>query len=70
MSEYTAFEHDRSPIRQDEADLLARLYHEIGLSAVAAALEILKAPAKPAQSQSAFETFSFARAEEQDSLAA
>jgi hypothetical protein len=28
-------------------DLLARLYHEIGLSAVAAALELMDAPAKP-----------------------
>jgi hypothetical protein len=29
-------------------DLLARLYHEIGLSAVAAALDVMNAPGAPA----------------------
>jgi hypothetical protein len=33
-----------SPVHDAQADLLERLYHEIGLSAVAAALEILDAP--------------------------
>lgn len=30
-------------------DLLARLYREIGLSAVAAALEVMEAPPKPVE---------------------
>jgi len=41
----TEFSESDSGIQHD---LLARLYREIGLSAVAAALEIMDAPAKPA----------------------
>ncbi len=60
----TEFSESDSGIQHD---LLARLYREIGLSAVAAALETMDAPAKPAapqQSSDSRQTPVFLRQEE------
>jgi len=51
MSQYRVPEFDIAPIEQQEVDLLGRLYHEIGLSAVAAALEILYPPSSSAKAE-------------------
>ncbi|HMK88009.1 MAG TPA: hypothetical protein VK446_00030 [Methylocystis sp.] len=70
MPKSRVIEFSTSPIEAEEADLLTRLYHEIGLSAVAAALEILNAPATgEAKDRSAFESRSIPNFR-QDSLAA
>jgi hypothetical protein len=49
MSEFRVSQRSVAPIEPEEVDLLACLYHEIGLSAVAAALEVLKTPAPSPQ---------------------
>lgn len=70
MSEYRVTEFSTAPIEPQEVDLLARLYHEIGLSAVAAALEILNSPAESlTAAPGAFES-RFAPAPQEESLAA
>jgi len=51
MSQSRVTEFSTAPIEQEEVDLLGRLYHEIGLSAVAAALEILSLPAAPTKAE-------------------
>ncbi|HYA80820.1 MAG TPA: hypothetical protein VED87_07825 [Methylocystis sp.] len=51
MSQFRVTEFSTAPIEQEEVDLLGRLYHEIGLSAVAAALEILNMQATPAKAE-------------------
>ena len=57
MSQFRVTEFSTAPIEQEEVDLLGRLYHEIGLSAVAAALEILNMHAAPAKAEpDAFES--------------
>ena len=43
MSQAFASESPELQVDDPQSDLLARLYHEIGLSAVAAALEIVNA---------------------------
>ena len=44
MSKLLVSEFGESPLPNPQHDLLARLYREIGVSAVAAALEVVKAP--------------------------
>ena len=48
MSQTFVTEFGESPLPNPQHDLLARLYREIGLSAVAAALEVINEPAAPA----------------------
>ena len=70
MSQSRVSEFSTAPIQPEEVDLLARLYHEIGISAVAAALEILNEPALSATAEpSAFESRYFPDLRE-ESLAA
>ena len=45
MSKLFVTEFGESPLPNPQHDLLARLYREIGVSAVAAALEVVNAPA-------------------------
>jgi len=45
MSKLLVSEFGESPLPNPQHDLLARLYREIGVSAVAAALEVVNAPA-------------------------
>lgn len=51
-------------------DLLARLYREIGISAVAAALEVTNAPATPAAEPVSFDERRLPAALRSDDLAA
>jgi hypothetical protein len=44
MSKLLVSEFGESPLPSPQHDLLARLYREIGVSAVAAALEVVNAP--------------------------
>jgi hypothetical protein len=44
MSKLLVSEFGESPLPNPQHDLLARLYREIGVSAVAAALEVVNAP--------------------------
>ncbi|MFY9656360.1 MAG: hypothetical protein WAK01_07210 [Methylocystis sp.] len=46
MSKLLVSEFGESPLPNPQHDLLARLYREIGVSAVAAALEVVNAPAE------------------------
>jgi len=71
MSQSFVHEFSTAPIEPEEVDLLERLYHEIAISAVAAALEILNMPPKgEAADHSAFESRHFASAAGEESLAA
>jgi len=45
MSKLLVSEFGESPLPNPQHDLLARLYREIGVSAVAAALEVVNTPA-------------------------
>jgi hypothetical protein len=70
MSQSRVVEFSTAPIEPHEVDLLARLYHEIGLSAVAAALEILNAPSQSSEAAPrAFES-GYISAPHEESLAA
>ncbi len=46
-------EFNQSPSPSPQHDLLARLYREIGLSAVAAALDVVNSAPAPAENKSA-----------------
>ena len=50
MSKLLVSEFGESPLPNPQHDLLARLYREIGVSAVAAALEVVNAPATASKS--------------------
>ncbi|MCC3243895.1 hypothetical protein LG047_00920 [Methylocystis sp. WRRC1] len=49
MTDQFSVEFDQSPSGGHPHDLLARLYREIGISAVAAALEVSQFPQKPVE---------------------
>ena len=72
MSKLLVSEFGESPLPNPQHDLLARLYREIGVSAVAAALEVVNAPAaatlRPRQASEA-QTPAFLR-EDKTTLAA
>ncbi len=73
MSKLLVSEFGESPLPNPQHDLLARLYREIGVSAVAAALEVVNAPATtgngPAKLKKEAEVPAFLR-EETPTLAA
>jgi hypothetical protein len=72
MSKLLVSEFGESPLPNPQHDLLARLYREIGVSAVAAALEVVNAPSAsggPAAKTSEPQTPAFLR-EEKNTLAA
>jgi len=73
MSKLLVSEFGESPLPNPQHDLLARLYREIGVSAVAAALEVVNAPSSskgsPAQIKSELQLPAFLR-EEKTTLAA
>ncbi|MGO9136029.1 MAG: hypothetical protein ACLP8A_18560 [Methylovirgula sp.] len=50
MTDNTMSSRPSAPVEK-MTDMVARLYREIGISAVAAALAVTKKPAKPAQSE-------------------
>ncbi len=73
MSKLLVSEFGESPLPNPQHDLLARLYREIGVSAVAAALEVVNAPStagkSPAKLKSEPQVPAFLR-EEKPTLAA
>jgi len=73
MSKLLVSEFGESPLPNPQHDLLARLYREIGVSAVAAALEVVNASSaskgSPAQIKSELQMPAFLR-EEKTTLAA
>jgi hypothetical protein len=74
MSKLLVSEFGESPLPSPQHDLLARLYREIGVSAVAAALEVVNAPSaasngSPARIKSEPQMPAFLR-EEKTTLAA
>ncbi len=71
MSKLLVSEFGESPLPNPQHDLLARLYREIGVSAVAAALEVVNAAAEDvsAKKSSEAQTPAFLR-EDKTTLAA
>jgi hypothetical protein len=64
MSESYVAEFSASQGSREPRDLLARLYREIGLSAVAAALDVMAAPAPNTEVQSERHIPEFLRGED------